>query len=699
MKAARLKRDPYGLVGSVLAGRYHLQELVGIGGMGVVYRARHQVTTATVAVKILKPDLALSSPELVEAFFKEAKATVGLDHPYIIRVTDAAVTDEGLPFLVMEWLSGHTLEEEMRQRGPLPIAEVARLLEQIGEALAHAHARGIVHRDLKPSNVMLVTDHRGEPMVKILDFGIAKALRSTVSARVSRIIGTVHYASPEQFRPGASLDHRSDIYSLGIVAYQMLTGRVPFEAGSIERVIYEHLHEVPPSPRRFRPDLPPALDAVFERALAKDPEARFSSALELARAFRGAVGSGMGKLRLECRDAETGAGVGAALIYVDGRYMGRTDVEGTWVGEGLSPRAHVLEVESARHHAWRGTVQVEPEKECALVVELCARRLGGIVVRCAAAHADIFLDGVRVGATDEQGACTLDHVPIGRHRVEVRHPRYAPTQVECEVVEGEILPLALALAPRHQRLFERMAVWRRAPRRPGREELSPSSEAVPETISEGVTQQIAPAVPTQAATRPLAAWREGRFRRAIAVGGIGLGLAGVSLALWLWRHSEREPSFVVETVSHTPAPPLTSKPEPRREPPKSSLRPLRRPPSAAPPVASDHTRESPQEAAPTPEPSARIEDASDVRLRLAEHVRRGNAYFTAQQYEEALREYHAARELDPSNPDVYYLIGLVHERRGEYAAAHEAFRHCTAGPYAAVARNHLKMLEKKLRKP
>ncbi len=706
------KRDPYGLTGTLLAQRYYLEELVGIGGMSVVYRARHVVTTATVAVKVLKPDLALAQPEMVEIFLKEAKATVGLDHPYIVRVTDAALAADGLPFLVMEWLAGRTLEAELRQKGPLPVDQVALLLDQIAEALAHAHARGLVHRDVKPSNLMLLTDHRGEPMVKILDFGIAKALAHTADARVSRAMGTWHYASPEQFRLGASIDHRSDIYSLGVVTYQMLTGRLPFEAESVERIIYGHLHEAPPAPRLFRPDLSGAVEEVLLRALAKNPEDRFSSALEMARAFRQAVGVKSARLRLRCEEAISQTGIAGALIYVDGRYVGRTDATGEWEIEGLSPRAHLLEVESARHHPWRGSVHLEPGEERTLRITLTPQRVGSVIVHCAVAQAEVLLDGERVGVTDERGSCLLERIPAGQHRITVRHPWYVLTRVECTVVPGEIASLMLSLRRRRLPGWRglRLAWTRResASPTPDRRVSRPASADVPpnfQTIADAVTAPIAPSPTTQKATRILSL--KARSGQWLAASLVLLGLAG--LALW-WR-AERTlsprpepPSPESSSRSVAPeraSPPPAEAPLVKRSPEDAASVPprvRRSSPVAAPPTPPSQTG-SASEATPVKEPSARVEETASPALTVAEHVRLGNEHFAAHRYEEALREYVKARERDPANPDIYYLIGLVHERRGEYEAAWEAFQRCTSGPYATVARNHLKMLEKKRKKP
>jgi len=693
-----MKRDPYGLVGAILTDRYYLEELVGIGGMGVVYRARHLVTTATVAVKLLKPDLALACPELVEAFFKEAKATVALDHPYIIRVTDAAMTRDGLPFLVMEWLGGHTLEEELRRHGPLPLERAALLLEQIAEALTYAHTRGIVHRDLKPSNLMLVADYKGEPIVKILDFGIAKALAGATSARVSRVMGTWHYASPEQFRPGAAIDHRSDIYSLGVVAYQMLTGRVPFEVESPEQMIYAHLHERPPSLRHFRPDAPPALEEVLARALAKDPGDRFASAVELARAFRHAIGEGVGTLRVRCQEAATHAGV-VATVYVDGRYVGQTDAEGQCVIEGLSPRAHVVEVESAHHQRWRKTVHLESGREVALHVELSPLPLGRILVQCGVARAEVFLNGQRVGVTDERGACMLERVPVGRHRITVRHPQYAPARGDCDVLEGEVASLTLSLRPRRWRfLGGRLARETTSAAAEETRALVPSPETLPDTMAEVVTQRIPSAPSTQKVTRLLLRWS--RSRQALALGVVSVGLVGLLFALRSWRGVPEVPPPVVPGPASVPAPSMTPPmSEPPREPDALPPASIPRRSSPTPPSIPRASQDSPSEVMPTKEPSSRTEETTDALLPIAEYVRRGNEYFNARRYDDALREYRAAQQLDPSNPDIYYLLGLVHERRGEYDAAREAFARCTAGPYAAVARNHLKMLEKRRRRP
>ncbi|HXF04075.1 MAG TPA: protein kinase [Blastocatellia bacterium] len=713
----RPKRDPYGLVGTTIADRYKVEELVGIGGMGVVYRAQHVMTTATVALKVLKPDLAIAYPDMVESFFKEAKATVGLDHPYIIKVTDAAVTADGIPFLVMEWLDGRTLEAEIRDKGMLPLDRVATLIEQVCEALAQAHARGIVHRDLKPGNIMLVTDYKGEEAVKILDFGIAKAMSTTTGAKVSRAIGTLHYASPEQLMLGASIDHRSDIYSLGVILYQLLTGQVPFDADSMERMIYQHLKVEPPPLRALRPDLSEAVESVVLKALAKNPAERYQSATDLARALRRAISLETGTLILRCLDQATREPVAGVSVYLNGKYAGQTDETGCWRKDDCLPKSHVVETDGFGYHAWRATVRIEPRKEASLTAELTAIRAGELIITCGIAGAEVLVDEKTFGVTDHTGRFYLDRLPVGKHTVRVVHPTHRPATSEVEIIEGEKSELHLSLVPDARRHFAQktkaiaqaittvMRGNRRAPSPsvPQKEPLAPDrvedtatallpTERVTDT--EGATQHLAPTV---AATRMVPSRRIFVGMGAVVVVVI---LAGGALLLlrprWFASKEIGQTPTVGQPVPSFEMAPPPSAPIPAPNPPLVSGQPLGTPssrPAGKAPSATSQGRPSPgaQDVAAT----SHKPEAVEPMLTAKQHIDRGNAYLNSGRTQAALLHYQDAQRLEPNNPDVYYLLGLAYERLGDIEAAIKAFEQCTSGPYAGVAQSHVKRLQKK----
>ena len=280
------RRDPYRLTGEVFGGRYRLEEFAGMGSFGAVYRATDQRVGRTVAVKILKPDLGDDEMNDARELFQREALTAGrLTHPHIVAVTDVG-EDAGFAYLVMEWLEGSTLEDELRARVPFSPEETSSLLGTIADALSAAHNAGVIHRDIKPSNIHL--GRRERPFVKVLDFGIAKVVTSSTAVAASRIAGTVSYMSPEQIT-GSRIDRRTDIYSLGIVLYQMLTGELPFKGESQGHIIQQHIASIPPSLSEARPDLPPELSHVIQRALGKLPEARQQSAQELHSEFAAAL--------------------------------------------------------------------------------------------------------------------------------------------------------------------------------------------------------------------------------------------------------------------------------------------------------------------------------------------------------------------------------------------------------------------------
>jgi serine/threonine-protein kinase len=283
--------DPYYLVGHTLMEKYRIEALVGIGGMGAVYSARHLAINRRVAFKILLPNLALGNESMLDLFQREAETAGQLNHDNIVDVYDAGRTPNGIAYIVMEWVEGPTLEEELIQEKPFSFERAAEITRQVAAALDHAHARRIVHRDLKPSNIMLVHRENGDELVKVVDFGIAKVISETTLAPVSRVIGTPHYASPEQFRPGAHLDGRADIYSLGVILYQMLTAHLPFNADEPIDLVRMHRTSNPPSLRLYRADVPASIEQLVMRMLAKEPQFRPQAATEAAELFERVVKS------------------------------------------------------------------------------------------------------------------------------------------------------------------------------------------------------------------------------------------------------------------------------------------------------------------------------------------------------------------------------------------------------------------------
>jgi serine/threonine protein kinase len=257
---------------------YTLLEPIGHGGMAVVYRARQDSLDRIVAVKILSENLAASN-EFLERFRREARTAANLRHPNVITVFDFGQDERGVPYLVLEFIEGPTLADLMDTG--LDDSRVPELLDQIAAGLDYAHGRGVIHRDIKPGNVLMTEDGRAV----LADFGLAWLLEGAHLTLTGGVIGTPEYMAPEQ-ASGEGIDHRADVYALGVVLYEMLVGERPFVAETPIGVLLQHLQDPPPSVLEARPDLPLAVGGVVARALAKEPDERYASAGELARAFR-----------------------------------------------------------------------------------------------------------------------------------------------------------------------------------------------------------------------------------------------------------------------------------------------------------------------------------------------------------------------------------------------------------------------------
>ena len=264
-------------VGQTL-GQYVIVDVLGRGGMATVYKARQSNPDRFVALKILSSELA-DEPEFVARFRHEANIAASVDHPNVVPIY-AVGEEHGAFFIAMRLVPGSTLTEVIRRDRPLSLDRACRILRQIADALDHAHRQGVIHRDLKPSNVMVEAGDR----VTLTDFGIARARDETVVARTHGVIGTPHYMAPEQAL-GETVDYRADLYALGVVAYEMLAGKVPFQADTPLAVLHRQVYDAAPSIRIDRPDLPPALDSAIGRMLAKKPDERFPNASDFVSAL------------------------------------------------------------------------------------------------------------------------------------------------------------------------------------------------------------------------------------------------------------------------------------------------------------------------------------------------------------------------------------------------------------------------------
>ena len=286
--------DPY--VGTVIDERYVVDDVLGEGGMGRVYLAHHKIIGKKLAIKILHHDLA-KDKEAVVRFVREARAASSIGHPHIVDISDFGECPDGSTYFVMEYLDGLTLGEVIEEQAPLKPELIYDIALQLCDGLDAAHRQEIVHRDLKPDNVTLIKQGNQEHFCKLLDFGIAKVSTSASSTKLTMagaVFGTPHYMSPEQ-AAGAAVDHRTDIYSLGVILYEMSSGKLPFNADNFMGILTQHMYKAPVPIRALvgAPDCPPGLEAIVLKCLSKKPDARYQTMDELAADLRKAAGGGI----------------------------------------------------------------------------------------------------------------------------------------------------------------------------------------------------------------------------------------------------------------------------------------------------------------------------------------------------------------------------------------------------------------------
>ncbi|HUT79371.1 MAG TPA: serine/threonine-protein kinase [Polyangia bacterium] len=274
------KSNPY--EGQVLDGRYRVERLLGEGGMGAVYEGRHVLVGKRVAIKLLHAEYA-TSEEVLKRFYREAQSAAAIGHKNIIDIYDVGVTSNNEPYIAMEYLEGEDLESLLEREKKVSVEAACGILEPALLALEAAHAKGIVHRDLKPANIFLLRSEDSSPVVKLIDFGISKVTGTggTKLTQTGSLLGTPAYMSPEQARGDADVDHRSDIYSMGVILFQMLTGELPFQGAHYNELLINVLTSEPRSMRELEPSIPAEVEALVYRELSKDRRARSSSARAL----------------------------------------------------------------------------------------------------------------------------------------------------------------------------------------------------------------------------------------------------------------------------------------------------------------------------------------------------------------------------------------------------------------------------------
>ncbi|WP_270181826.1 Stk1 family PASTA domain-containing Ser/Thr kinase [Alkalihalobacillus sp. CinArs1] len=270
------------MIGKHINGRYKLLEVIGDGGMAIVYKATDLILDRIVAVKLLRPEFS-KDDEFIKRFRREAESATSLDHPNIVSIFDVG-EDEDYHYIVMEYVEGKTLKQSIRDRGALPIVEAIDIIKQIASAIEHAHENQIIHRDIKPHNILI--NEYGE--AKVTDFGIAMAMTSATITHTNSVLGSVHYFSPEQARGGAATE-RSDIYSLGVVLYEVVTGVLPFSGDSPVSVALKHLQDRFPKPSLINTSLPKNVEQIILKAMAKEPHQRYENAQELYDALDNAL--------------------------------------------------------------------------------------------------------------------------------------------------------------------------------------------------------------------------------------------------------------------------------------------------------------------------------------------------------------------------------------------------------------------------
>jgi serine/threonine protein kinase/Flp pilus assembly protein TadD len=458
-----MENDPFGFAGKTFDENLEIKEYVDAGGMAIVYRAWHKGLEKDVALKILKPEHTHKHPELAEKFRKEGAITHSLqDNPHIVRVIDAKTIRAKDLFggmehacLVMEWLEGRTLRDEIESKGALSQERIVKLFEQLCKGVAYAHNNNIIHLDLKPGNIMLVKKNDAEEMVKILDFGLAKILTPDTLYLTSLIL-TPEYSAPEQLEQ-RKVGVWSDIYSLGVMLYQMFTGNVPFDGDSVMDIINKVVNDPPPLPSKSNPaiTISPAVEAVILKALEKKPELRYQTVTEFAEALKKAIVIKPGRLSLRCHEKNNMDGIAGASVYLNAEKIGEADERGEILLDNLQPGEYALRIEHIDYQYWSDKVKVSSDDTTSVTAGMERKPLGSLLLVCRESRTDaivpeavISLDGDQVGKTNESGNFLLKTIQAGKHRVSITHPDYPRVDLRVEIESGGLNTQNVLLEPK-----------------------------------------------------------------------------------------------------------------------------------------------------------------------------------------------------------------------------------------------------------
>jgi len=441
----------------VVAGKFRLNRLLGRGGMGSVWQATHLALDIPCAVKFIEGDFA-SVPEMQARFQREAKAAAALRSPHVVQILDHDIW-EGMPYIAMELLDGQELSKRIVQVGALSPAETTTIIGQVCRALGKAHQQGIVHRDLKPDNLFLVHDDDRD-IVKILDFGIAKSKNPNLdiggNTKTGAMLGTPYYMSPEQAQGNKSIDGRSDLWALGVIVFECLTGKRPFESDALGDLLMQIMVKPLPMPSQERPGLPPSIDAWFAKACARDPNDRFQTAKELADALATALSQGAATEVMTAREVNamvrgatlplntpnpiTGPGIGTTTpnpAAGSGPYAAAaTPNPALQTGPGApTPYAHA------------GTIDETPKKKSMLPIVLGAGGVVAVLAIVGAVFATRTHEPAANGATASTSTASTNSATAATSTVAADTSTSAPSTAPAIATAASATPTTVSTAP------------------------------------------------------------------------------------------------------------------------------------------------------------------------------------------------------------------------------------------------------------